>query len=286
MAYVSDDYTPNAKSREILTRAWEHVQSIPYQATARWLFYRLLQDGFFGNKKDYHRIFLSMMSRVRHNQWGPWRPDSLVDDRHEAIERGGGFETPTEWVHAVQTQLGCKLSHWHDQENYVELWFEADAMNRQFKCYTDGITLCPFGGMPSIPYKYEIAQRLERASEEYGHGIKILYFGDLDQGGMTIPKTSVADIRGWCGVDFDFIRIGINPGDEVKYNIPENFDHPGSYQWEALDDDAAKELITSAVAEHVNLDIVAEVAARAETVTTDFREYASRFVLAEDNDND
>ena len=87
MAYVNDNYQPNAKSREILARAWEHVQGVEYQVTARWLFYRLLQDGFYSSKADYEKL-LALLSRARHNQWESWRPDSLIDDGREAIVRG------------------------------------------------------------------------------------------------------------------------------------------------------------------------------------------------------
>lgn len=279
MPYVRDDYTPNAKSRDILARAWEHVQSIPYAATLRWLFYRLLQEGLYSDKKDYRGPYMQLFSRARHNEWEGWRPDTLVDDMHGSIVRGDGFETPADWLDAISTELGCNLSHWYAQDYYVELWFEAAAMIRQFKHYTKNITLVPFGGMPSIAFKYEIAQRLDDMADKYNHGVKVIYFGDLDPAGMTIAETSVSDIRKWCGVDFEFIRAGLNPGDEVRYRIPENFEHPGAYQWEALNDAAAGELITLAVVEYVNMDIVDQVAARAEKTALAFRKYAEGFVL-------
>jgi hypothetical protein len=278
MAYKSSDYRPNSKSRAILARAWEHVQSVKYDVSARWLFYRLLQDGIYSKKKDYQR-FLSLTSRARHNYWNGWRPDTLTDETRERIVRGVGDSNPSEWARSVALYTTCKLDKWVGQSAYVEIWFEANAMASQFRLHTRYITLVPFGGMPSIPYKWEIAQSIDRAARIYGLPIKVLYFGDLDPAGETIPETSLADIRGWCGVDFEFIRAGLNPGDEVRYSIPENPDHPGAYQWEALDAGAAGELIEGAVADLIDYDAIRAIEQQERKADRALLEYLKDFRL-------
>ena len=42
---IGSTYRPRGQSKEVLDRAWWHIQSVPYQVTLRWLFYRLLQEG-------------------------------------------------------------------------------------------------------------------------------------------------------------------------------------------------------------------------------------------------
>jgi hypothetical protein len=281
MAYRSENYKPHKQGREILARAWEHVHSVPYQVTARWLFYRLLQDGKYRTKSDYNGKFLPLLSRARHCFYESWRPDTLADDRRAPIVRGNGYESPAAWVEMLASRARCNLARWKGQSYYVEVWFEAEAMKSQFEHYTQNITLRPFYGMPSIPYKWDIARGLEEAAQIYGLPIKVLYFGDLDPAGEVIPETSTEDIRGWCSVDFDFIRAGLNPGDELRYNIPENFEHPGAYQWEALEDSAAGELITGAVAQFVDYDRMGEVEELEAEVTAQFRQYMAGFRLGE-----
>jgi hypothetical protein len=253
MAYKSDSYTPNNEGRRILAAAWDFVQAVPYKVTTRWLFYQLLQAGFYRGKDDYKNKCVPLLSRARHNEFMGWRPDSLVDDRREANDRTGGFETVADWVNYLAAGgWACDLDHFYNQDFYLELWFEAEAMSRQFEYYTQGVTLRPFSGMPSISYKWTIAKELEGLAERYSKPIVILYFGDYDLAGMTIPETSINDIRGWCNVDFEVIRCGLNEGDAERYKIPENIDKPGSYQWEALSDATAKELITGSVKRFIN----------------------------------
>ncbi len=259
MAYTNSNYKPRKQGRKILERALEHVRSVPYKVTARWLFYRLLQDGYYTNKDDYKNRFIQLLSKVRHNYWGGWQPDTLVDDTRAAIIKTGGYKTVGDWVKEYSSGgFTCRLDHFYKQKYYVELWFEAAAMVRQFAHYTNGVTLRPFQGQPSIPYKYEIAKSLREMGSYYGKEIVILYFGDYDAAGLAIQNTAEADVRGWCGRDFELIRCGLNEGDGERLGISENFEHPGSYQWEALDDKQAGELITTSVNKYVDKNIVSD----------------------------
>jgi len=237
-------YNPHKDQINILDMAYNFVESVPYTVTARWLFYRLLQEGIYAEKNDYKGKFLPLLSKARKAFYKNWRPDTLADDTREALIRGDGFESYYDWLKAIG-KAKCSLDKWYNQSHYIELWFEAKAMKGQFEHYTKHITLRPFGGDASISFKWDTAQELSTAYQRYKKPIVILYFGDLDPKGLQIPESAVRDIRAWCDIDFEFYRCGLNPGDESKFNITENFEKPGTYQWEALTDKDAQELITS-----------------------------------------
>lgn len=279
MAYLSDSYKPNQNSRAILEAAWQHVTSVDYRVSSRWLFYRLLQDGAYTKKDDYNGRFLPLLSRARHNRFGPWRPDSLVDDTRRVIAHRGGARNAMSWVRAVSGGVACRLDHWHRQTNYVEFWFEAAAMRSQFAHYTQGvsITLRPFQGMPSIDFKYQAAQELAEAADKYGLPVVVCYFGDYDEAGRVILETSMNDVRRWCQVEFAVDRVGLNAGDGQRLGIPENFEKPGVFQWEALPDEAARRLIFGAIDRYIDRDAVRVVNVEAAKVTAAFGDYMSDF---------
>ena len=110
------------------------------------------------------------------------------------VKRGDGWFTEKSWLQAIG-KAECRLDKMMHQGYYVELWFEAKAMRAQFEHYTKYITLRPFGGDPSIPYKWQAAQELERASKYYNKPIVILYFGDYDKKGLSIPESALKDIE-------------------------------------------------------------------------------------------
>lgn len=255
-------YNPTPEVANLLDQAYDYVRSVPYSVTARWVFYRLLQDGYLDKKADYKRL-LGFLSKARKGFYKSWTPWTLADDTREAILRGDGPTFPQDWVELMADTVTCELNRWTHQPNYVEVWFEASAMASQFEFYTnENITLLAFHGDISIPEKWKSAVRLYSCWKELQVPIRVLYYGDLDPKGLQIPRSALVDVLDFILAIarseeeasrydsferyFKFIRVGINEDHPALYNIPENPERPGTYQWEALDDLAARELIEQA----------------------------------------
>ena len=274
---MTQGYKPQVEQAIILDRAYDLVESVPYKVTARWLFYRLLQESYFKDKDDYKGKFMPLLSKARKSFYKKWTPETLADDTRIAVIRGDGWTSETSFLRDVGRAV-CTLDKWQTQDYYVELWFEAKAMKGQFEHYTEYITLRPFGGDASIFFKWQIAKELEEKHDQYQTPIIILYFGDLDPKGLQIPKSAVKDVREWAKVDFEFIRCGLNPGDEVTYNIPENPDKPGTYQWEAVNDEAAKELIESWTGKYISQGLFQSVESLEKSITNQFHDRWLEFI--------
>ncbi len=248
-------YRPQKPARLALDRAWEVVQATPYKVSLRFVFYVLFQEGFFnyrkGNRKpsDWkaaaYETWTDISAIARRRFYQDWKPDTFADDTRQSLLLGHGHRTQADWLRWLAENIDCQLSKWHDQEYYVELWYEARAMTRQFQHYTDYITLRPMAGQASLDYLWGIAKELERFSNLYQKPIVILYFGDLDKGGSDIEKNARETVREWSYSPFEFIRCGLNPGDPEKYNLTKNPDKPDQYQWESLSDENAGSIITS-----------------------------------------
>lgn len=246
-------WTPNPKTKQILSSAWNHFESVSYKVSSRWLFYRLLQDGYYSKKSDYKSKWSKIISAARHNFYENWQPDTLADETRERILRHGSFLSFEEWQEAFSYTASCDLDKLVDQDYYVECWFEARAMADQFRTIIDfPLTLVPFGGQPSIPFKWEIAKSLEDAFERYQKPIIILYFGDRDTAGEQIRQTAENDIRKWCSVDFELRYCGLTPEQAISSDVPENPEKPGEYQWEALTDNQARKIIEESLGGLIN----------------------------------
>lgn len=57
-------WKPQGKTAPILDRAMEHIKSVEYKVSARWVFYRLLQEGHYSDKNDYKNKFIPMTSVI------------------------------------------------------------------------------------------------------------------------------------------------------------------------------------------------------------------------------
>lgn len=258
-------YKPTRRVAEILDWCLSRVQAVPYRVTARWLFYRLVQEQGF-QKKQY-KTFLKWTSNTRKRFYSGWAPGTLADDTRKAHIRGHGYENAEDWMESFKREQ-CELDKYVGQEQIVEIWFEAEAMYSQFNYYTSPyhVTLRPFKGDASIDYKWRIAKDLE-ALARYQKPIIVLYFGDLDPKGLEIPNNALKDIQAWCSTQFQLIRCGINKEHIQECGLVENPEKPGTYQWEALSEEAAEKLILTNLERFWSLGAVQRVEKEEEQAT-------------------
>jgi len=249
---------------------------VPYDVSARWIFYKLYDFDHlfgFGKNKAYHNLFLPLFSKARKQFYGDWRPDSLTDDSRPEFLAGFGYIDEREWLEIGIGERECILDRWQDADYYVEIWFEAFAMKGQFEYFAPDASLVPFKGDASIEYKWRIAKRLEQMAERYdGKSIKILYFGDADKKGEEIPQNALRDIKDWCSVPFEFIPCGLTIEQAKRFGLGESIDPPGSYQWESLSHEQARELILPNVEQIISQRLISEVKTREQEATDRFKE--------------
>jgi len=103
---------------------------------------------------------------------------------------------------------------------------------------------------------------------------------DDDPKGFDIPKAALADIREWSDAEFEFVRVGLNEGDGKRLGIPANPEDPGHYQWEALGDDQAGEMITEAVSRYYSKEALAVIKAEQAEITAKFHDRFGEFIDA------
>lgn len=290
-ANIKGDWKPHQKTAGILNQAINYIRSVDYKVSIRWVFYRLLQDGIYSKKSDYVTL-VQLTSRARHTGWNGWHPLILSDDTRDMIlhEKHGENPNPDmeyefnyaeEVTREEKEELQEKLDYFEctydyeiDPFYYVDsfycVMFEARAMVGQFQAYTKGLTLCPFGGWPSIPYKYKIAKYLENQSKKYGGvPVTVFYFGDRDDTGEEIFEQAEYNISSWADCNVEFIRCGLTYEQIEKYGVPENPDNPKAFQWEAIDNEGAKEIIQTSIGEYFDYD---EIMKRAKEEGADITE--------------
>ena len=260
-------WKPRVESQKMLDYALAKIKSVPYAVTARWTFYQLVQAGIVEKKKG--STFEYLTSKARKQFYGGWNP-SLLEDSVRSSFFKGEREIYFDYIEDTISE----------QDIYLQLWFEAEAMHGQFEHYTKDyrVSLQPFRGDCSIPIKWKLAKKLEHIAEEYNKPINILYFGDYDKKGLQIFNSALKDIRQWCNSEFEVERIGLTIEQAKTLSIPENPNKPGTYQWEALNDEQAGQLIVNAVEKYVTkpsqeiLNLETEVHSRTVKIIQEFLE--------------
>lgn len=237
--------------KEELTWLIEIIKTLPYTPSLRWCQYRIMER--WGIDKRSFGTLEKSITKARKYGWNGWTPDTLADSVRQVHYRGHDYQSYGDVVEAI-IKRAWKSNLWSRLDFYVEVWFEAEAMEGQFSYYLDPfrITTRPFRGDYSVPMKWRAAQDLNLMGEN-GKKIIILYFGDADKKGDTIPKDALKDIFTW-GPNFDYVRGGLDIEQVRRFDLPENPERPGQWQWEGLTDDQAKEIILGNLKDKVDIE--------------------------------
>lgn len=266
---------PGEQAEKLIDAAHSATMAVSYKVSLRWVFYRLWQAGDLAHvkatpraskKENAYSHLKSYCSKAVH--FGLLDPDWVADETRGMAGRGG-YRTPKRWIEGLMRSR-CYIDWWSNQPTYVMIGFEAAAMAQQFEHYTEdyGCKLWPMRGDPSNPYKLQIAETVDWASEVYGVPVVILYFGDLDEKGLSIPEAAFRDVHEWSDSDLTIYRVGLNPGDEDRFDMPDIPGKPGCYQWEALEDIHAEQLIRGGLERFIDAELLNEVKEE-ETETTE-----------------
>lgn len=266
------EYPTKPEIVEVLGAAERLVDSTPYRVSLRFVFYGLWQSGFFSH------VTLTANDRMKgrtekekaYDWWmgikrkavrsGIWLPDFLVDDTREGQLTGGGNESVEEWLEALQRHgVGCALDKWRDQENHVIVAFEARDMGGQFEHYCGRffVDRFPLGGHASQDLKADIAKRMMDLDD--GRPIHVLYFGDYDEGGLSIPEYTFRDVRLWYPIEFTAWRVAIERHHVDEYDLPDNPSKPGAYEWQSLSHEQAGQIIVPALESLIDTDLIDEI---------------------------
>lgn len=243
--------------------------------TVRQVYYRLVAKHLIENKVSQYQRVVKVLRDARISGEIPFR---AIEDRTRSF-LGGDRSYSNEddyfnnWLYTFRTiHEDYELPRWYNQEEYVEVWIEKQALAGVFDQITQrkNVVLAPCRGYPSITYLYEAAQRLKRIDKD----LTILYFGDFDPSGVDIFRSIEANMRKIFGVSAEFKKIAITPEQIEKYDIPPmptktsdprsanyiaEYGDVSSVELDAIEPDDLQELISSAIDGHFDESIHNEV---------------------------
>ena len=187
-----------------------------YRLTLRQLYYQLVsRDIITNNQKEYAKLS-SLLVKGRMAGEVDW---NIIEDR---------IRMPfiPYWVNdipdAVQDTIDqYRLNRMMNQDVYIELWVEKDALSGVLKPITSyyHINLMVNRGYSSCSAMYDSYKRF---SQHYGDKeCHVLYLGDHDPSGLDMDR-DIHDRLYEFGVDIEVERVALTSEQIRKYNPPSN----------------------------------------------------------------
>ena len=182
--------------------------------TVRQVFYRLVSMGAIEKTEGEYKNAVGRL---------------LVDMREKGIIPFDWIADNTRWMRKPRTYSSLEMalhrtaetyrrSIWDNQDVYVEVWLEKDALAGVLYEETEkwDVPLMVVRGYSSLTFLYGAAETIAA----YGKPAYLYYFGDYDPSGLNIPRTIEKSIRKYApGVDVHFQRVAVTLEQIAKWNL-------------------------------------------------------------------
>lgn len=207
---------------EILETVQAIVSEYDTKLTLRQIFYQLVTKHIFDNTINNYKRLSRILVKARHNGDIDW--DDMKDRTRQITGGDIAEDTPESHFDSAKHYIeNCwkyfKLPRWLNQEKYVEVWFEKQALEGIFEKATASHAVVQLAckGYSSHDVGYRLKERIESLEGE--REAHLIYFGDWDPSGIDIYRF-IQDMATMFELDIKFERIAITQEQIEQYEIP------------------------------------------------------------------
>lgn len=260
------DFNFQGKSLEIIEQANSIIaeyRAAGYDLTLRQVYYQFVARAIIPNSDAEYKKLGSVINDGRLAGMIDW--DSITD--RTRLSRGNvHWENPQEIVTAIGKQF--ELDTRADQEYYIEVWVEKDALIGVLEriCIQLDVPYFSCRGYVSQSSMWEAAQRFVE-QEENDRKSLLIHLGDHDPSGIDMTR-DIQERFTMFESQCEVLRIALTEEQIKQYNLPPNpakitdsrcagyIEKYGESSWEldALEPQVISELIEDAVADHTDED--------------------------------
>lgn len=196
-----EDWKPKADALAVIRQADEIARSYRqqgYDLTLRQLYYQFVARALIPNTERSYKRLGSIVNQARMAGLLDW---SYIVDRTRNLAGVGYFETPDELVRGLADYYS--VDHWADQDTYVEVWVEKEALAGvvQRAARTWGVPYFSCRGYVSQSELWGAGQRLGQKIED-GKRVLVLHLGDHDPSGIDMTRDIRDRLRTFTTQDF------------------------------------------------------------------------------------
>lgn len=242
------EYRPTGASREIIEKAnaiLAEYQADDYTLTLRQLYYQFVARGLLENTERSYKNLGKVVTRGRMGGLISW---TAIEDRGRSSFRVQGEDSAEAVLQGIEDAI--VLDPWEDQDNYVEVWIEKEALHNVIErpCDAYRVTHMACKGYLSASEAWRSGMRF-LGRHRQGKNLHVIHLGDHDPSGIDMTRDNQDRLELFSGCRVTMHRIALNYDQVQQYSPPPNptkmsdsrandyFDRHGGESWEldALD---------------------------------------------------
>ena len=218
--YTSTNF--RAASLERIEQANTIIEEYAQQGftlTLRQLYYQFVSRDLIPNRQTEYDRLGKLISNARLAGLIDW---ASIEDRTRWLRQLPAWQNPTHFLENVTPQY--RLDPWVDQDDYVEVWIEKDALIGVIEgvCKAWGVPYFACRGYVSQSEQWRAGRRWLRKRNE-GKRVTVLHLGDHDPSGIDMSRDTRERGRMFSqGGLANFRRLALNMDQVDEYNPPPN----------------------------------------------------------------
>lgn len=252
------------------------------QLTLRQLFYQFVSHDLIANKQSEYKRLGSIINDARMAGLIDW---SSIEDRTRNLRDYYFSELGTPESALESAASAHELDNWEDQDNYVEVWIEKDALVGVIErvCERWRVPFFACRGYNSQSEQHKAGLRIADKISD-GKSVHILHLGDHDPSGIHMTVDNSERLTMFSGEDVQLHRLALNIDQIKKFKPPPNPAKEtdarfsgyakkfGSSCWEldALEPKVIREITEKHIKDLIDFDAWKETNARCEEEKEEF----------------
>ena len=182
--------------------------------TVRQVYYQVVSQGVIDKTEaEYKQTVCRLLVQMRKDHLIPFH---WIADNTRWMRKPNTYNSLSDMLRITKDTYRRAL--WANQEAYVEVWLEKDALAGVVIEETDpwDVPLMVTRGYPSLSFLHSAAEAIAAKNKT----TYLYYLGDHDPSGVDIPRTVEAGIREYAPeVDLHFERIAVTPDQIAAMNL-------------------------------------------------------------------
>ncbi len=240
-----------------IKQAIHQVLAETHPATVRQTFYQLVSRGAIAKTEtEYKSTVVRLLTSMRRSGEIPF---GWIADNTRWMRKPASYSSLSDML--TESQRFYRRALWDDQDAYVEIWLEKDALSGVLYDVTAefDVPLMVTRGYPSISYLYEAAEAIAETEKP----AYLYYFGDYDPSGCDITRAVESGIREFApDADIHFERVAVTPAQIAAWRLPSRPTKQSDSRSEGFDGDSVevdsippatlRELVRDAITRHID----------------------------------
>ncbi|HZN13641.1 MAG TPA: hypothetical protein VFB78_05190 [Acidimicrobiales bacterium] len=186
-----------------------------HPATVRGVFYQAVSRGLVAKtESEYKQTVIRLLVNMRRAGELPF---GWVADETRWMRKPASYSSLADML--SQTSQLYRRALWDDQDSYVEVWLEKEAISGAIYEVTSvwDVPLMPTRGYPSLTFLHHAAEAMAAQAKP----ASIYYLGDHDPSGLDIPRVIERELRRMApNTPLSFTRLAVTVGQIERYDLP------------------------------------------------------------------